>query len=79
MVTKMSDLHSELQEITDSLDRLAAQGRSEEIQQPIRRLKDAVKQVGESWSGSWMGYHATVYYKDFQPPPSSAKFSKERG
>ena len=26
-----------------------------------------------------MGYHATVYYKDFQPPPSSAKFSKERG
>ena len=33
----------------------------------------------KSWSGSWLGYHRNVYYKDFQSPPSGAFFSSEWG
>lgn len=36
-------------------------------------------QVGNSWSGSWLGYHSRVYYKDLQSPPAGAVFSSEWG
>ena len=32
--------------------------------------------IGRSWSGSWLGYQARVYYADFQQPPSGVAFSK---
>lgn len=36
-----------------------------------RRLQRAVEKVGESASGSWIGYHARLYYGRFQRPPGS--------
>lgn len=44
-----------------------------------QQTKEAVDLVGESWSGSSLGYHANVYYKDFQVPPPGAHFSMEWG
>jgi len=35
--------------------------------------------IGEAWSGSWLGYHAYVYYEDFKTPPTGAHFSQEWG
>jgi Predicted nucleotide-binding protein containing TIR-like domain len=35
--------------------------------------------VGHAFGGSWLGYHSTVYYLDFQPPPPGARFSPEWG
>lgn len=35
--------------------------------------------IGKSASGSWLGYHANVYYKDFQPPPAGVHFDIEHG
>lgn len=38
-----------------------------------------IKQVSKAWSGSLLGYHACVYYENFNVPPKGAKFSQEWG
>jgi predicted nucleotide-binding protein len=37
------------------------------------------REVGRSASGSWLGYQANVYFKNFQPPPAGAHFDVEHG
>lgn len=37
------------------------------------------KEIGKSASGSWMGYQANVYYKDFRAPPAGEHFDIENG
>ena len=39
----------------------------------------ATHRVVPSWSGSWMGYHSELYYRDFAPPPLENSFSPEWG
>src|SRR5215469_5297072 len=43
----------------------------------------AIRTVGEeakrAWSGSNIGYHATVYYAGLEPHPPGAQFSPEWG
>lgn len=75
----MAEFHEELTQIANTLDGLAEQGRQEHIQQPLDRTKRAAERVGKAWSGSWIGYHANVYYRDFQPPPPEAHFNKAWG
>ena len=75
----MADSHEELTQMVDTLERLAERGRQEDIQQPLDGLKQAAEQIGMAWSGSWMGYHANVYYQNLQPPPPGAHFSPEWG
>ncbi|CAC9985268.1 hypothetical protein BPUTSESOX_1065 [uncultured Gammaproteobacteria bacterium] len=41
-------------------------------------IKSATK-IAKSWSGSWLGYHSRVYYKNFETPPVGAVFSQEWG
>ena len=43
------------------------------------RLKQNLAQVSRAFSGSWIGYHANVYYKDFQTPPPGDHFRPEWG
>jgi predicted nucleotide-binding protein len=42
-------------------------------------LRDAATDVGRSWSGSQIGYHALIYYDGFRIPPPGAHFSQEWG
>nr|VFK12129.1 MAG: Predicted nucleotide-binding protein containing TIR-like domain-containing protein [Candidatus Kentron sp. LPFa] len=49
------------------------------FQEIIQRANDAVRTIERSFSGSWIGYHAYVYYLNFQPPPAGAHFSPEWG
>ena len=37
------------------------------------------KEIGKSASGSWLGYQANVYYKDFKAPPAGAHFNIGHG
>ena len=75
----MAQLHDDLQTIAERLDQLVDHGRSTDIQQPLMELKQAAETIGRSWSGSWIGDHARIYYRDFQPQPSGARFSQEWG
>lgn len=42
-------------------------------------LIEAASEIGKSWSGSWLGYHSRIYYKNFETPPPGAVFSQEWG
>jgi predicted nucleotide-binding protein len=45
----------------------------------LSAIERACNQAKRAWSGSNLGYHATVYYEDLQPPPPGANFSPEWG
>ncbi len=45
----------------------------------LQALIDTSEKFAKSWSGSWLGYHFHVYYKDFLPVPPDARFSQEWG
>lgn len=42
-------------------------------------LEKSINKVAQSWSGSWMGYQAYVYYTNFSPPAQGENFSIEWG
>jgi len=67
--------YSEILEIADQLSRMATN--CDLV--PLDKLIAAANEVGKSWSGSWLGYHSRIYYKDLRPVPPGARFSKEWG
>ncbi|RQW77708.1 MAG: hypothetical protein EHM14_13730 [Methanothrix sp.] len=67
--------YSEIFEIADQLSDMATKCDA----RPLDKLIKAAEEVGKSWSGSWLGYHSRVYYKDLQPVPPGARFSVEWG
>ncbi len=71
--------HEELLQIADRLTTLAARNFAPEITEPIQSLTEAVNQISKAFSGSWLGYHANVYYDGLKPPPPGAHFSQEWG
>ena len=75
----MTEPHEELLQIADRLDRLAEGGTEATVQEPLERLQQATNEIARAWSGSWLGYHANVYYDNLQPPPPGAHFSQEWG
>src|ERR1022692_3063075 len=72
-------LPDQLRAEANELDTQAAKARDSQVELPLQSLENAAREVGAAWSGSSMGYHATVYYQGFQPPPAGANFSKEWG
>ena len=49
------------------------------FEEPTARLQQSAEAVGRSASGSWLDYHASVYYAGLNPPPPGAHFSSEWG
>jgi hypothetical protein len=49
------------------------------IGQMTERLMDACVEIGMSWSGSCIGYHATVYLDAFRQPQGGEIFDREWG
>jgi predicted nucleotide-binding protein len=70
--TELLDARSQLLEFADKYD--AAPARN-----ALNALWDGAREMAKSASGSWLGYQANVYYKDFQPPPAGAHFDIEHG
>ena len=75
----MDEPHEELLAIADAIGQLGECGRQPDVQEPLGRLEDAANEIGRSFSGSWLGYHANVYYEDLRPRPAGAHFSQESG
>ncbi|MHA6719158.1 TIR domain-containing protein [Sphingomonas sp. RS6] len=48
-------------------------------QDKIVKLTEVCAAIQDAWSGSNLGYHANVYYRELNPPPAGAKFSPEWG
>lgn len=71
--------HEELFAVAERLKKAAAAAEGEDVAKPTSDLEDAAQKIGRSFSGSWQGYHARVYYAGFSPPPPGAHFSQEWG
>jgi len=75
----MSGAVDELSVLAARLRDVANQASDRALAEPLERLTSASISVGESWSGSPIGYHARVYYENFAPRPVGASFSSEWG
>ena len=69
----------ELRNIIETLQQQAAVFDDPEFNRPLDKLLSAAEDIAKSWSGSWLGYHACVYYKGLLQPPTGARFSKDSG
>lgn len=70
---------TELIQIADRLNAQGQLGLKPELNKLSDDLRNAARQVGKSHSGSWIGYHANVYYQNLSSPPPGAHFSQEWG
>jgi hypothetical protein len=43
------------------------------------RLRDAARKLGDSSSGSWVGWHSRMYYGEYQEPPVAESWNTEWG
>lgn len=75
----MTENSDELLALAERLCSFTDQIEKPEIGGPLSKLLDVASEVGRAWSGSWIGYHAYVYYDGLQPPPPGARFSQEWG
>lgn len=73
------DIYSELEAIINDLQSSILLLNQEKIQKPITSLEKNINKIGKCFSGSWLGYHAYVYYKDLKLPPAGAHFSQDWG
>jgi predicted nucleotide-binding protein len=69
----------ELFQLADSAAGARSRLQEQAIREPLRVLRQICDEVGRAWSGSNIGYHATVYYSNFQPKPPYVQFSAEWG
>jgi hypothetical protein len=69
----------ELDGIAVNLAAVAAQAKGEPVKQPTDALSRAAEDIGKSWSGSNLGYHARTYYRDYEAAPTDDMFSHEWG
>ena len=75
----MNAAEEELAQIAERLVTLAQRGDSAEIVDPLSSLQDSAERVGRSASGSWLGYHAFVYYEGLNTRPPDAHFDQQWG
>jgi hypothetical protein len=78
MTPNMSAL-DDLSQIAAAAEQLLTRIRDERLQKPLESLRRSSKDAARAWSGSNLGYHATVYCEDLQPKPPEAQFSAEWG
>jgi len=76
---RANELVLQLRSVAAELEDIATEGQRPEYTAPVERLTEVCNQFAEVWSGSVIGYHTRVYYRNFQPPPSGAHFSAEWG
>lgn len=75
----MNNVSDDLSEIVKQLDSVCAEFASPDVTEPPKKLEEAADKIKKAWSGSWLGYHSRVYYRDFRSPPPGAHFSQEWG
>ena len=48
-----------------------------ELREPLARIQRSAEEAARAWSGSNIGYKATVYYRGLSPKPADSEFSPE--
>jgi predicted nucleotide-binding protein len=71
--------HETLNKIALECERISREVERIEIKRTIDCVHDAVRLIGRSASGSWLGHQADAYYTNFEEPPPDDQFSMEWG
>lgn len=71
-VAELRSIHDQLRSVLDAAG-------TPSVADSLSSLDSSATEVQKAWSGSWLGYHSRVYYRNFQPPPAGANFSSEWG
>src|SRR5437764_19642 len=69
----------ELFDIANATDEALKLLADDSVQRPLSEIRKVVEEAKRSWSGSNIGYHASVYYAGLQPSPPRAQFNAEWG
>jgi predicted nucleotide-binding protein len=72
----MSDLLGDLKDLQTRARRLCHECNTPQIKEAITGLLAVANELESAHSGSWLGYHALVYYRNLQSPPSGAYFDR---
>lgn len=72
-------IQDEIGKLASTLAAGAAGGRGGDISDRLKALELSCEELKRSASGSWLGYHAFVYYNGLQAAPPGANFSQEFG
>ncbi len=73
------DIIQDLFSISDKLVKSSELINENQFSEKLEKLEEACGKISKSWSGSWLGYHSLVYYRNFKSPPPGARFSQEWG
>jgi hypothetical protein len=73
-ITEVEEILVQLQEMRDAIH-----GDIEDGLARGSRLRDAARRIGDSSSGSWVGWHSRMYYRDFREPPVAETWDTEWG
>jgi predicted nucleotide-binding protein len=74
-MTIADELFQVADEASDALERV----RTEDLRKPLDAIRQVCEEADRAWSGSNIGYHATVYFDGVRPKPPEAQFSGEWG
>jgi hypothetical protein len=69
----------ELFQIADDAAEALNRIRDESLRKPLTAIRKVCEEAKRAWSGSNIGYHATVYFDGIRPKPPEAQFSGEWG
>jgi predicted nucleotide-binding protein len=73
------DVLDQLVRIALRCERAAQLLDSEPLNSQLKRLSAAIDEVGEAWSGSWLGYHSSMYLDGFRIPMPGEMFDPQWG
>jgi predicted nucleotide-binding protein len=71
--------HEELDALRERIGTFLAEASPLSVDSTLGRIEEIVRRIANAWSGSWIGYQASVYYANLEAPPPGAHFSSEMG
>ena len=75
----MDDILDDFVRCARRCERAARRFDAENVAELIDRLRDAIESVGQAWSGSWIGWQATVFTAGLRPRNPGEHFDTEWG
>lgn len=79
MKQSLKVIRDEFVAVVQSIENALREEDADDILETGKELEKMGQQVGQSWSGSWLGYHSRVYYAGLRQPPPNAFFDREWG
>ena len=75
----MDDVLDEIERLARRCDRAAVVFEEAPLEEIRIKLLNAVESVSKASSGSWLGYHSSVYINELRPRQPGEHFSVEWG